>query len=960
MNLLPSVPPSQPTAALAPRAAEDSTPLKAEVVLSNATEQEYAVTDLDLVRGRRYAVCVRAINCAGYASARVCTNGAEVGGEAVDIARNATGNTTVLLDPASLGDRRLPAYITIPAGAVPPPNGTPNSTGAVRTVTVDFQLSPLGSGDPYLPDAEVANEANPGGRRYVGQSFSINVAGSPADGEQLLKAVYITLQYDGTWFPGSDSAAGPVLKIFRDGRWLNAADTCPEPWSHFDPLTRLYTVAVCHFSFYSVQSHVEPVAVLAGPRVVTCADQACSNGSVAVVFNASESYDPDLPPGDLPPGDLPPGGSLAYSLCIVNSSVTAEAVKADEAPQPCLPFAVEQVVEEARAWLVKGLSPSYGNLTAVLRVVDLDGGVGVAVIPIRVNRPPRVHCSFVVSPGRHGCVTATCTVSDMEDDAADVAVEWTHTFAWGPGGVPPDASFQPMLPGDGLSVSTTYCTANASTASRTCGYDMCGFVSNGTQWLRATARDLDGGATAATAAMNINTTVHGGGDIVQEAGTLGDVVFPLAVSGVLAHLTQSVGCVVDAGEHGTVRAVVGGLTPTGYAVNVTVALGTTPWEWVPLTCTVRFSGGNLPVTRMARVRRNVAPVAQVQVGQAGSGDGAAAAPDGGSVTLTIPDTTLLVTAGNSTDDMGNGTVLWTVVPLACAVPDVSLGAIPPGDARLYCVPYNVTVPMPGDTALLLNAPGVYLVTCVLTDVDGAVSAPVAVRVEVVWPRLAPALLLTSGRPAQLADPAGEDVPIVLVGQPTWPTLPGLGMQVEDPRLVAWLHRFNTTTQWLSASPPPVGGGAAVVPGPEPAPRPLSPVCSQSSMCWLQRVQHVGNYTVRATLALAQPTEADPTARVTHTPNVVYQRVDLPPVAVVRGVGAVVQLARGVVEEPGWASFLFNATESFDPNGTPVAPRWNPLPEGVEVVEVRNTASSVVCVVCVRAHEVRLCVWPLCG
>ena len=61
------------------------------------------------------------------------------------------------------------------------------------------------------------------------------------DGYVFEKPVLITIVYR-KGNPNEDAEAAPNLRLFSHGSWISARDTCLEPWSSYDPVTRVFQV----------------------------------------------------------------------------------------------------------------------------------------------------------------------------------------------------------------------------------------------------------------------------------------------------------------------------------------------------------------------------------------------------------------------------------------------------------------------------------------------------------------------------------------------------------------------------------------------------------------------------------------------------------------------------------------------------------------------------------------------
>jgi hypothetical protein len=305
-----------------------------------------------------------------------------------------------------------------------------------------------------------------------------------------------------------------------------------------------------------------------------------------------------------------------------------------------------------------------------------------------------------------GCVTIRLAVNDLEDAASALAVVWEYvpldlSQGGGVGGpVPSREDFVPLTadpaaPTVGL---RSPCTGTAN--NRTCTYDMCGFRLPGLQWLGVVVNDTMGGAARATLSLPLSSTLSVGQDIVIAPSYEGPLVIVGQAHGAIVP-TSSNWSVTSNGVaiiNSTVTPVGSGQYNHSAALNVTLLTD----QWVELKWRVVYQTfGARAVT--VKVRRNVAPTAVIATEE----------PNGllvglvssAIVTVQLPVNSVTVSAALSRDDFPAtiAEARWTLAPVACSVPNASLGAVPPGDVALYCQPETVVAsPWNASVPLLLR------------------------------------------------------------------------------------------------------------------------------------------------------------------------------------------------------------------------------------------------------------------
>jgi hypothetical protein len=223
---------------------------------SLATNSTYGFTGLNLTQGSTYAVCVRVVDIAGLVSNTACSDGVVVGRASVPMAENDT--TSVMLSPsfpASMlvdsesndtgsGRKRSDTFmaVQVPPGAVGDASGGARrlSGSAART----FESRQLSGED--LPPTNFSPDY-----KFGDQAFAMEVAGSGGS-FVFEKPIRVSLIYAASANAAEASAVAPSLRLYENGTWVPAANTCLPPYgtgpvSMYDPVSRVYEVEVCHF-----------------------------------------------------------------------------------------------------------------------------------------------------------------------------------------------------------------------------------------------------------------------------------------------------------------------------------------------------------------------------------------------------------------------------------------------------------------------------------------------------------------------------------------------------------------------------------------------------------------------------------------------------------------------------------------------------------------------------------------
>jgi hypothetical protein len=411
-------------------------------------------------------------------------------------------------------------------------------------------------------------------------------------------------------------------------------------------------------------------------------------GSVEVVFNASASYDPNVPwetrgtsPGFTPTWATPDCPRCAVRALNRNATVVAVTV-------PLLP------------------ATFIARVHLTLR--DIQGAETSAVFPVVANVPPVPALSVTCGGDDRllldstGSTDGPVRLEDLAPPTDPDAVPDPHLrFTWA---VVPGAT-----EGNASAVAAAVVTASAQAVGL--GTVALPRDPSNTRRYTVNVTNAFGASASATASLSVRTTVEAGvGEVVLPAGdNLSSLVLnltarfscPMAVSSVLPSVTLSGGApaeavavpspahAVAAAEH-LVGVVVSGVTPTPEGV------------WHVVAVTVHAAGwGATSQTAVVRVRVNRAPVVAVTVAAVASGAG------GG----------LLLDASGTADPDGDAALAfaWVFVPDGARVGgSAACDASPPA-----LVPVDVSQRAMRMTGAAPQC--VYLFAVTVTDSRGAVT-----------------------------------------------------------------------------------------------------------------------------------------------------------------------------------------------------------------------------------------------
>lgn len=231
------------------------------------------IDSIDLQPGSTLYANVRATNILGMVSAVQSADGVVVG--KAEVAPSKTEPTVMSLDtqrarPTSVNDKSSPQAVEdtgVTVGAVEFPPGAAGDSGASFVGGTPTEED-LASGDAVDPDETPPPAQN---FRFGDYSFTLKArdpdSGEIAEGFVFEEPVIIHMFYNVDQLlegeQGSEDWA-PSMQIYSADCecWIEARDTCDDPWDEVQHDIRRYSVAICHLTQFALWFQQRPIAIL--------------------------------------------------------------------------------------------------------------------------------------------------------------------------------------------------------------------------------------------------------------------------------------------------------------------------------------------------------------------------------------------------------------------------------------------------------------------------------------------------------------------------------------------------------------------------------------------------------------------------------------------------------------------------------------------------------------------------
>eukprot|EP01029_Cantina_marsupialis_P021991 TRINITY_DN533_c0_g2_i2.p1 TRINITY_DN533_c0_g2~~TRINITY_DN533_c0_g2_i2.p1 ORF type:complete len:1739 (+),score=629.23 TRINITY_DN533_c0_g2_i2:197-5413(+) len=226
--------------------------------VSNYNETYVGAFDLeDVIEGETFKICGRATNVIGLRSEPMCSDGVLIGvAEAVVSKDKPTAVSFDSVDPNNAEGEATLGTVEIPAGAV---------EGETKFMATS---KPIAGQDGNVDPNETAPPAS--NMKFGDYTFTMVAAdddGNPQHGYVFQKPIILTMQFKADQIFGDEGNADamiPQLNLYdvETNAWINAKDSCDEPWEDVDWATNMYSVAVCHLTQFGLFYQDKPVGIV--------------------------------------------------------------------------------------------------------------------------------------------------------------------------------------------------------------------------------------------------------------------------------------------------------------------------------------------------------------------------------------------------------------------------------------------------------------------------------------------------------------------------------------------------------------------------------------------------------------------------------------------------------------------------------------------------------------------------
>lgn len=432
-------------------------------VIGNATLMgvinDFPTENGELPKDTQLFVSVRASNWIGLWSQWAYSDGVMIG--KAQAAVSATEETVMALDTMAApvrgdGDNETdssgPPPTTVAAAEFPPGAAPPGQSFVGGALSEED----LATGEAVDPDAVPAPAQN---FRFGDYSFTLKATddeGNVDEGFVFEEPIILSMLYNVEGLLSGDEDPDefvPKLTIWDSQvqDWVNARDTCEEPWDEVNRPEHRYSVAVCHLTqfalFYQMRPHAflassEPAAVWANRTAAfgTYAPEVWLSGdflihaplfrdthtgeilpSLPISFSGEGSYDPDGTPDTHP--------------------VSYQWTAALRVPESGDDVDVSDVTEwtGATSMLATLRGTTRGSIVDVqVQVRDIDDGTHEAGIVVWFNEPPLVsNLETPVVPAGSTTAVVFGSAEDLEEGPTPVTFE---VFGVAPRGTISDAA----------------------------------------------------------------------------------------------------------------------------------------------------------------------------------------------------------------------------------------------------------------------------------------------------------------------------------------------------------------------------------------------------------------------------------------------------------------------------------------------------------------------------------------
>eukprot|EP01029_Cantina_marsupialis_P021981 TRINITY_DN533_c0_g1_i11.p1 TRINITY_DN533_c0_g1~~TRINITY_DN533_c0_g1_i11.p1 ORF type:complete len:1616 (+),score=685.93 TRINITY_DN533_c0_g1_i11:580-4848(+) len=249
--------------------------------VSNYNETYVGAFDLeDVIEGETFKICGRATNVIGLRSEPMCSDGVLIGvAEAVVSKDKPTAVSFDSVDPNNAEGEATLGTVEIPAGAV---------EGETKFMATS---KPIAGQDGNVDPNETAPPAS--NMKFGDYTFTMVAAdddGNPQHGYVFQKPIILTMQFKADQIFGDEGNADamiPQLNLYdvETDSWINAKDSCDEPWEEVNWSTKIYSVAVCHLTQFGMFYQEKPTALLTQETEPTKFEKSIVTNATVVVAN---------------------------------------------------------------------------------------------------------------------------------------------------------------------------------------------------------------------------------------------------------------------------------------------------------------------------------------------------------------------------------------------------------------------------------------------------------------------------------------------------------------------------------------------------------------------------------------------------------------------------------------------------------------------------------------------------